>query len=112
MCEMNRLKELIESLGLSPEEFARLFEVSKSSIYRYAGINKTEPREIPAKLANKICDRYNLSMDWLHGNDAEKYRDAAANALIGMYWQLSDDGKKELLNYADYISRREKENNG
>ena len=109
---MNRLRELIESLGLSPEEFARLFEVSKTSIYRYAGINKTEPRALPTKLSLKICERYNISMDWLQGNDAEKYRDAAANALMGMYWQLSDDGKKELLNYADYVSRKEKENNG
>jgi transcriptional regulator with XRE-family HTH domain len=112
MCEMNRLKELIESLSLSPEEFAKLFKVSKASIYRYTGINKTEKRPLPTTLALKICERYNLSMDWLQGNDAEKYRDATASALMETYWRLSEDGRRELLNYAEYISRKEKENNG
>lgn len=41
-----RLKELRESAGYSPVEFALMFGISRSSVYRYEGGNVKESREI------------------------------------------------------------------
>lgn len=109
---MNRLKELIDSLDLSAEEFAKLFSINRSSVYRYTGANKKEPREIPIKLAISICERYNLSLGWLAGNEGvNKYRDNTTNALVEVYNGLSEEGKKELFSYAAYIRGKEKTTN-
>lgn len=107
MC--SRLKELLDILDITPEELAKTFGVNRSSIYRYAGINRKEPREIPVSLALKICDKYGLSMDWLTGRpDASMYRDNTTNALVEIFNGLSDDNKKELFSYAMYLRGKER----
>jgi transcriptional regulator with XRE-family HTH domain len=111
MEKVNRLKELIDSLDLSAEEFAKLFNINRSSVYRYTGANKKEAREIPLPLAIKICEKYNLSLGWLAGNEgAEKYRDNTTNALVEIYNSLSEEGKKELFSFAMYVRGKEKGN--
>ncbi|HQD77176.1 MAG TPA: helix-turn-helix transcriptional regulator, partial [Bacillota bacterium] len=50
-----RLKELRESAGYSPAEFALMFGISRSSVYRYEGGNVKESREIPISLALVGC---------------------------------------------------------
>jgi transcriptional regulator with XRE-family HTH domain len=108
---VNRLKELIDSLDMSAEEFAKLFEINKSSVYRYTGANKKEEREIPLPLALKICEKYNISLDWLVGNQgADRYRDNTTNALVEIYSGLSEEGKKELFSFAMYVRGKEKAN--
>ena len=107
---MNRLKELIDSLDVSAEEFAKLFGINRSSVYRYTGANKKETREIPIKLAIEICDRYNLSLGWLAGNEGvNKYRNNTTNALVEIYNSLSEEGKKELFSFAMYARGKEKD---
>lgn len=108
---MNRLKELIDSLDMSAEEFAKVFDINRSSVYRYTGANKKEEREIPAALGLKIAEKFNVSLDWLMGSpNAERYRDNTTNALVEIYNSLSDEGKKELFSYAMYIRGKEKDN--
>jgi transcriptional regulator with XRE-family HTH domain len=108
---VNRLKELIDSLDMSAEEFAKVFGINKTSVYRYTGGNKTETREIPMTLAIKICEKYNISLGWLAGNEgASKYRDNTTNALVEIYDSLSEEGKKELFSFAMYIRGKEKGN--
>jgi transcriptional regulator with XRE-family HTH domain len=108
---MNRLKELIDSLDMSAEEFAKIFGIHMSSVYRYTGANKKEARDIPATLAIKIAERYNVSLDWLMGNPgAERYRDNTTNALVEIYNSLSDEGKKDLFKYAMLLRGAEKGN--
>jgi transcriptional regulator with XRE-family HTH domain len=109
--KVNRLKELIDSLDMSAEEFAKLFGINRSSVYRYTGANKKEERDLPATLAVKIATKFNVSLDWLMGSpNAERYRDNTINALVEIYSSLTDEGKKELFSYAAYIRGKEKNN--
>jgi len=109
--KLNRLKELIDSLNLSAEEFAKIFGIHMSSVYRYTGANKKETRPIPMELALEIAKKYNVSLDWLMGNSGtEKYRDNTTNALVEIYSDLSDEGKKELFSFAMYVRGKEKSN--
>lgn len=103
----NRLKELRESLGYSVDEFAKLLNVHRSSMYRYEGTNKNEQREIPMPLAREIAEKFNVSLDWLSGSPVERYRDQSSNKLIEIYESLSEDSQKELFNYATYLKSRE-----
>lgn len=108
---MNRLKELIDSLDLSTEKFAKIFSISISSVNRYTGANKTEKREIPTDLGIRIAEKYNVSLDWLMGNpNAKRYRDNTTDALLEVYNRLSDEGKNELFNFAVFIEGRGKGN--
>lgn len=105
----NRLKELIDILGMSVEDFAKEFGINRSSVYRYTGVNKKEPRELPIPLAVRIYERYNISLDWLAGRpDAVMYRDNTINALVEIYNGLSDECKKELFSFAMYLRGRDK----
>lgn len=108
---MNRLKELIDSLNMSAEEFAKAFSINRSSVYRYTGANKKEARDIPTELACRIAERYNISLDWLLGKPGfERYRDNTINALVEIYSALSEEGKKDLFKYAMLLRGAEKSN--
>lgn len=107
---MNRLKELIDSLDMSAEEFAKIFSINKSSVYRYTGANKKEERPLPIELAVKIAERYNLDLRWLAGENTNKYRDNTTDALTEIYSNLSEEGKKELFSFAIYVKGKEKSN--
>lgn len=106
---MNRLKELRESLHISVEEFCKMFEVHRSSVYRYEGTNKNEPRELPIGLALRVAEKFNVSMDWLVGKDVPKYRDNISSMLTEIYDRLSDEGRKELINFAVYLRTKEEQ---
>lgn len=109
----NRLKELRESLGFSIDEFAKLIGIHRSSLYRYEGSNKAEPRDLPISIAIKVSEMFNVSLDWLAGVSDTKYRDQSPNKLVENYNKLSDEGKKEVFNFLMYTlskEEREKEN--
>jgi transcriptional regulator with XRE-family HTH domain len=108
--KVNRLKELMDSMNMSAEEFAKMFSVHRSSVYRYTGANKKEPREIPMDLAIEISEKFNVSLDWLAGKAGPKYRDNTVNALAEIYDSLSEEGKKELFSFAVYTRGKEKGN--
>lgn len=104
---MNRLKELRESLDMSVEEFAKLFRVHRSSMYRYEGTNVKEPREIPIELAVEISEKFNVSLDWLAGTSNVKFRDNKIDILTEIYNKLSDAGRQELFNFALFLKSKE-----
>jgi transcriptional regulator with XRE-family HTH domain len=103
----NRLKELRESLQLSVDEFAKALGIHRSSLYRYEGTNKSEPREIPIGLAIKISEIYGVSLDWLAGNSEVKFINQTSNKLTEIYEALSDSAKQELFDYAMYLKSKE-----
>lgn len=103
----NRLKELRESLDYSVDEFAKLLEVHRSSIYRYEGGNELEQRDVPISLAIKISQKFNISLDWLAGNSNTMYINQTSSKLTEVYESLSESGKNELFNYATYLQEKE-----
>lgn len=103
----NRLKELRESLGYGPDEFAKLLGIHRSSIYRYEGSNKNEVRDMPIDTAIIISQKLNISLDWLAGNTNIKYINQAPSKLTEIYNLLSEQSKNELFNYAIYLKDKE-----
>ena len=102
-----RLKELRESAGYSPAEFALMFGISRSSVYRYEGRNVKESREIPISLAIDISKKFGISLDWMAGNTDIKYINQSENELTKIYNGLPESAQGELFNFAVYLRDRE-----
>lgn len=70
-----RMKELRESNGLNKVEFAKVIDVTKSSITRY------ESGEMKPNLdvIKKICSKFGVTMEWLvNGKEENKPDEYAA----------------------------------
>ncbi len=102
-----RLKELRESAGYSPAEFALMFGISRSSVYRYEGRNVKESREIPISLAIDISKKFGISLDWMAGNSDIKYINQSESELTKIYNGLPESAQGELFNFAVYLQDRE-----
>jgi transcriptional regulator with XRE-family HTH domain len=98
-----RIKELRQSLGYSGQEFADLLGIHISSMYRYEETNLKEKRDIPLSVAIAIAEKLGISLDWLAGLSDEMYRKKTDTALDG----LSEEGRKEVLRYAEFIKGKE-----
>lgn len=62
-----RFKQVRISKGYSVDDFAKLLDIHRSSIYRYEGTNQKEQRDIPFDVAIKISQKFNISLEWLAG---------------------------------------------
>lgn len=98
-----RLRELRFSLGYSPDEFAKLLGVGRSSLYRYENM---EGAGLPITTAIALSENFNISLDWLAGVSDEKYR--IKHSFDEIYGSLSEDGKKQVYDYAMYIKMKER----
>ncbi|HEX2927689.1 MAG TPA: helix-turn-helix transcriptional regulator [Ruminiclostridium sp.] len=102
-----RIKELRTSLGFTVDEFSKILGIHRSSVYRYEGENEKEIREVPMSLAILISQKFNVSLDWLGGLSDTKYLEQSASKLTEIYESLSEESKKELFTYANYLKSRE-----
>jgi transcriptional regulator with XRE-family HTH domain len=103
-----RLSLLREERNLSLEELARAVGTSKTTLNKYE-LKLREP-----KLSNvkAIADYFKVNLDWLVGFSEE--RDPILNELVisDIYRKLSENGKRELIKYANYLLSNEGESNG
>lgn len=103
-----RLRELRESAGYSKTQFAAMFKIGRTSLYRYEGENEEDMREIPITLALEISKRLGgISLDWMVGNTNIKYINQSENELTKIYKSLSEQAQGELFNYAIYLKNKE-----
>jgi len=102
-----RIKELRQSLGYSGQEFADLLGIHVSSIYRYEETNLKEKRDLPLSVAIRIAKRLGISLDWLAGLSNEMYRKKNTGFTLD---SLSEEGRKEVLRYAEFIKEKESGN--
>ena len=64
----DRIKELRKSAGMTQEEFGQKFGVVKSTVSLYES-GKSTPND---ELKQKICEYFNISLDYLHGMTNKK----------------------------------------
>ncbi len=98
-----RLKEIREEKGLSQEDIGRRAGLSKATISKY------EAASHPPKLlhAIAIAEALNIGFSYLIGFTDNRYiKDT--NTILDLFLSLSDDSKKELINYAKYLQEKEK----
>lgn len=67
-----RMIELINKKGLSRKEFADRVGISQNQISRY--LTKNDPQIPTVNTLMKICDEFNVSMDWICGRDNNESR--------------------------------------
>lgn len=54
-----------------------------------------------------LCEKYNISLDWLAGNSDIKYLDQTPGKLTEVYNSLSECSRAELFSYAMYLKNKE-----
>ena len=97
-----RLKNIREEKGYSQEEVAKMIGASKATMSKYE--NNINPPKM--ELAKAIAKNLNISFNWLIGYSDNKY--AIENYMItNVYDKLSDKGKQELYDFANYLLAKE-----
>lgn len=69
---MNRIKELIEILGITQKDFAQKIGATEATVSRWTN-RGTAPR---INQVSRILDSFNVSADWLLGRDVPVFRSA------------------------------------
>lgn len=64
----NRLEELRKERNLSQYDIAKILDVSRSQIFRYESFEN----EIPIEKVFKLCDYFNVSLDYFYRRDTSK----------------------------------------
>lgn len=100
----NRLKMLRKENNISAEELAQKLNINKSTISRYE-TGKTDPY-LPFVI--KIANYFNVSIDWLSGiTDIRNWHQVSNSEIISSYSQLTDEKKRELLRYSNFLKNDE-----
>lgn len=99
-----RLRIARKERGLSQQALGEKIGVSKATISKYENcINP--PKIVHAK---SLADVLNISFNYLIGFSEYKYK-IDAQRITDIYVLLSDQGKKELYNFAEYLYQKEQE---
>lgn len=120
----NRLRSLRQERGLTQDELAKSFGISKSTVSMYENGN----REPDFETLEMIADFFNVDMNYLLGNQSEKtttsvyqpnktpYLTASEQELLTNFRQLNEEGQELVLKAArsyvrsgDYIKTDESE---
>lgn len=97
-----RIKEVREERGYGVDEFAKLLNISRSSLYRYEGAY--EAKDLPISVGIKIAEMFNISLDWLACVSDVKYRNVLSN---NDYDSLTEDGKKQVNDFTKFVKTKE-----
>jgi len=101
----DRIKQLREEHGLTLDEFAKIFNTHRPTIWRY---EKGE-RQPTINFVKMVADYFDVSLDWLAGNSDIREKGINASELTRIFNSLSDGGKKEIFRYAQYIQKTDSE---
>lgn len=117
-----RLKMLLEMYNITQSDFIAKTGLPKSTVSQYMN-GKRLPKQ---NVLTLIAQKYNVQEAWLMGFDvpmnlsdavsssdpkliARLMMDNRAKKLIDIYFKLSLEGQEKLIDYADYLSGKEKD---
>ena len=109
-----RFADLCKGIGETPNSVAKTLGISSGSVTAWK--NGTEPRN---KTLSAIADHFGVSTDYLLGKETEKAPagdgkrsvsdDEIKFALFRGREEITDAMYEEVLNFAEYVARREEE---
>lgn len=104
---MERLKKLRKENKITMRELGGVLGLSETAIYYYE-TGKREPDQATLK---KLADYFNVSVDYLLGREtpASTPLDDVEIALYEGSKGLSEQGKKDVLDYIEFIKSKEKQ---
>ena len=105
----NRIRELIEYLGISLSQMSIRTGIEKSSLSHYINGKRT-PRQDRISI---IAEKYNVNPAWLMGYDVPmKDKPEATDRLLAYYRKLSELKPNEqeiIFNQIDFLRERKDE---
>ena len=101
-----RLKEAREERGYSQAVLGDMVGLSKAAVCQYENGKHMPSIEHSRRLAHALGVSYN----WLIGFSEYRYK-IETQHLSEVYIELSDERKKELYNFAQYLQRKDIEDN-
>lgn len=101
------LRQLRKEKGLSQEEFGKIFKISQRMYSTYEqGI-----RQPSIDILLEICEYYNVSLDYLTGNETKKFytlTDEERNVLEN-YKKLTEKNKGKVEHYMEQLAEEQDE---
>lgn len=97
--------ELCHKIGRSPSWVAQQLNINKASVTYW----KNNPNAKPSnEVVCKIADFFNVSTDYLLGNDSESkdYEEIAKVALFGGDQEVTPEMWEEVKSYAKFIKQK------
>lgn len=91
-----RLKQKRKEEGLTTLELGKQVNISDAQISRY----ETENRVPSLANAIKIANYFGVTIDWLAGQEDVNIE---LEHLTSIYNKLSEVGKKQVINFAEYL---------
>lgn len=101
-----RLEQAMNEYGISQAELSRRSGVAESTISSYR-TGAYAPRN---KKLYLIATALNVSPSWLMGYDLESNEDALDLALQSVWSEMSDEQKKQALDYMRFLTSDRKVN--
>ena len=101
-----RLEQAMNEYGISQAELSRRSGVAESTISSYRA-GAYAPRN---KKLYLIATALNVSPSWLMGYDLESNEDALDLALQSVWSEMSDEQKKQALDYMRFLTSDRKVN--
>ena len=106
MSKGRRIKERRKFLNISQTDLAKRIHISKQSLYKYEnGIVTNIPSDVIEDLSMQLKCSPGYLMGW-DKEPGEYYLDSSAQ-LINKYNRLNNEGRKQLIDYADFLLSKE-----
>jgi transcriptional regulator with XRE-family HTH domain len=74
-----RLDATREALGLSAAEMSRRLKIGQNAWSQY--VNPKEKRKVTLAVANKLCDEFRVTLDWIYRGDPSGLPERLIKAL-------------------------------
>ena len=100
----SRIKERREQLGITQVELAAMIGVTKGAIGNY----ETDANSPKASIMYKVFDALKCDANYIYQDEILKTKNAPSGkdeALLNMFHKLNDEGKEQLLDFADSLVR-------
>lgn len=98
------LKELRKQKGMTQVDLSKALQISASAVAMY----ETGRREPDFETLKKISKFFNVSVDYLLGNNTQNVRQEITEnqtKLVDGYDELNDDGQNMLLSYLSFLKQ-------
>lgn len=102
-----RLSQIMKEKNIKAAEIARATNISAATISKYLS---DENKKAAFDYVLKIAAYLDIDPNWLGGLSDER-KPFKQPPLLEIYEQLSDIGKKQVLNYANFVLANEQEQN-
>lgn len=102
----NRLKDLMDLLGLTQKEMALVLGIDQGSVSLYS----SNRRKLPSRHVDTLVSKYNVNRFWLIGeSNARPFSNLSENEeMIELFSELDVESKKALLDLAKFLQQQNK----